>query len=512
MIETLFWGAVVRSVEAIVNASPTILIGLLVAAYFQCVLGREQTFQLFGGRTWKQIPFAWGMGMLLPVCSLGAIPIMTELRRSKLIGGTILAFGLTAPLFNPVSVLYGLSLSHPHVIFTICLCSLLIVTILGWSWDRIFKNEFVEADSPAVLPYGTKRIVGVFVAMFRLAWSRDMLWMLVGVLGVGLLSCFLPANSLQTSAEHGDMMAPLRMASIALPAYVTPMDAMVQLSGMFQHGNSIAAAFTLLILGTGLNLGMVFWSWTAFGFKKTLVWIVMVFALVLIIGYAIDKPLYPKNVTPEGHTHAYDQFCRPFLGEETSSELWGRTRRMIFDGTQAYEGFSLGLLALVVVAGGVLRKFDRRLATESWLASGVTSPSIFGIKDVVLPKWSVAALGFGFLILVSFYGCFIYYPAPSELYPEITATNAETCTRAMSGDFDGALHWIPTYEDQLRKLKISKILRRMKSSDEAQATLAMLEAELEALEHAMDDRDSSAGLRLASNVSRLYSKYRKQSP
>ena len=47
--------------------------------------------------------------MLMPVCSLGVIPIAREMRRSDLRGGD-LAFAMTAPLFNPLSMLYGLTL------------------------------------------------------------------------------------------------------------------------------------------------------------------------------------------------------------------------------------------------------------------------------------------------------------------------------------------------------------------------------------------------------------------
>ncbi len=69
----IFWGAVTRMCQALLHAAPTVIVGILVAAVFRCVLGRAQTFRLFGGTTWRQIPQAWGMGMLLPVCSLGAI-------------------------------------------------------------------------------------------------------------------------------------------------------------------------------------------------------------------------------------------------------------------------------------------------------------------------------------------------------------------------------------------------------------------------------------------------------
>ena len=114
-MDSLLWGAVLRFAQALVQATPTILIGLIVAGVFRQLLGHSGTRRLFGDNTWRSLPQAWAVGMLLPVCSLGVIPVLREMRRAGVSGGAILAFGLTAPLFNPISVLYGLTLADPIV-------------------------------------------------------------------------------------------------------------------------------------------------------------------------------------------------------------------------------------------------------------------------------------------------------------------------------------------------------------------------------------------------------------
>ena len=49
------------------------------------------------------------------------------------------------------------------------------------------------------------------------------------------------------------------MTLVAIPIYATPMLAMSQLGMMFAHGNSPGAAFSLLILGTGVNFATLLW-------------------------------------------------------------------------------------------------------------------------------------------------------------------------------------------------------------------------------------------------------------
>ncbi|MCA9199870.1 MAG: permease, partial [Planctomycetales bacterium] len=124
---TITAGMLLRFIEAALAAAPTLLIGAVVAGVLRHLVGTERTRQLFGGETWRGQLKAWAWGMLLPVCSLGVFPIMAELRRSKVSTGSIITFALTAPLFNPLSLLYGFSLATPGMVFAFAFASLIIV-------------------------------------------------------------------------------------------------------------------------------------------------------------------------------------------------------------------------------------------------------------------------------------------------------------------------------------------------------------------------------------------------
>ena len=128
MSGAIFWGAALRVGEPLLQASPTILVGFFIAGIIRRFLGYELTYRLFGGNSRRGLLQAWLIGMALPICSLGAIPVIRELRRTGLPGGTILAFALAGPLFNPLSLLYGLTLSEPRTILGFALCSLVVVT------------------------------------------------------------------------------------------------------------------------------------------------------------------------------------------------------------------------------------------------------------------------------------------------------------------------------------------------------------------------------------------------
>jgi len=503
-MESLFWGAVLRFVQALVQATPTILVGLIVAGVFRRLLGHAGTRRLFGDNTWRSLPQAWAVGMLLPVCSLGVIPVVREMRRAGVSGGAILAFGLTAPLFNPISVLYGLTLADPIVILTFSFCSLVIVTVVGIGWDKLFPNTAAAEPEPPAVAYGAKRMLSVAVFSARELAGPSSLYIAAGLLGVAVLSLLLPAGYLQNAAEHNDPWAPLFMAAVAIPAYATPMTAMVQLASMFQHGNSVGAAFALLALGAGANLGLVVWVARNYGAKRAVVWFGLLIAVVVGLSYGVDKPLYPHGVEPAGHTHAFDIYCAPFQpGTSNALQMaWLTFREKI----APHEIVAVFVLGLLLAAGLVLSRWDRLGRVERWLQQ---QPTARPRLDVVLPGPVLGGIALIGLIAVSIFGCYVYYPPPSEIFEEMRIINTEVASAASSQDWDTALYWIPIYDDWTRKLQVSMFLRGEDLTPYRRAKADVLRDKLELLKHEVEDREVQPSHELGMAVMRAYSRMRR---
>src|ERR1700756_2258319 len=151
MVEGIFWSIVLRTGQIAVDSSMTLLCGFIVAGVMRRMLGAEGTRRLFGGAGWKGLFRAWAVGTLLPVCSLGVIPIAREMRRAGVPSGTILAFVLAAPHINPLSLLYGLTLSEPLVIICFAIGSLVIALTAGVVWGRFLVSE-LDMTAPAEEP------------------------------------------------------------------------------------------------------------------------------------------------------------------------------------------------------------------------------------------------------------------------------------------------------------------------------------------------------------------------
>lgn len=509
-MESLFWGIVLRIAQATLQGAPFIFTGLCIAATFHRLLGEKNTKRIFGSNSLMSLIQSWVIGMILPGCSLGVIPMVKQLRRSGIAVGTIFAFALSSPLFDPLSLLYGLTLSKPFTILAFATCSLVVVTLSGSLFDHWFPDtELPVHELPPTAP-GVRRLLAVLVVMAREITGTSAIYIGCGLLGAGLLAACLPKGSMATSMAHENPLSPLLMTLVAIPAYATPMTAMGQLGSMFQHGNSIGAAFTLLTLGAGMNLGLLVWMVVNYGWKQAATWLAMMFVVVIGLSYGIERPLYPADVEPANHTHAFDSYCLPFEHGVTPPQgyLAELDRRLRFE-TQPHEWAGAALLIGLVTIGVGLKLLDRVWVIETWLNQTSVAAAEARRFDVDVPPTVLAGVGVLGIVAMSLVGCFVYYPAEQESTAELNTALTEALSAALSGKRDQASHWIPVCETWNRRLQVGMYLRHRELPEYHRWKSRILQDRLEELEHMLEDDDPPIDIRRqVAATSRAFSRLR----
>ncbi len=505
-MENQLWGMLFRLLQVTSHAAPTILVGFLVAGVMKRLMGYELTKEAFGGDSLLSIPRAWLIGMLLPVCSLGAIPVIRQMHKAGVPGGAILAFALSAPLFNPISLLYGLSLSNPVVIITFAALSLLIVTIVGLLIEKCFP--FPERHMEIVPPvsFGVRRMVAVGVAASRDAFSGLWLYIALGLVGSAAISLFLPYGFLQDKAERTDVWAPFFMAVVSMPVYETPMTMIIKLGDMFQHGNSVGAAFSLMILGAGVNVGVVFWLWRHYGKLRTFGCLGTLFLIVVGLSYLVDKPLTPTGVSPAGHTHAFDVYCSPF--RPTDSVTFDLVRQRFTQNLQLFEVVSLlGWAALML--GGWLLSHDRKGRVDKWLETQVDRT---GTWDVELSARFLGVASLVGLVAASVLGSYMYYPPIEDIFDEMKEAQIPLASAGVTQDWEGVQYWLPIIDDWSRRVQVSAYLRRIPQNEFHEIQAKIFRDKLDLLRHAAEEREPEvarqASFAMQKAFSRLKAAYR----
>jgi uncharacterized protein len=498
MLSSVFWSIVLRTGENAVESSMTLLCGLVVAGVMRRMLGAEGTRRLFGGPGWNGLLRAWAVGTLLPVCSLGVIPIAREMRRAAVPSGTILAFVLAAPHINPLSLLYGLTLSEPLVIICFAIGSLIIALAAGAMWDRLLASEqdaAMPGDEPMPAP-GLKRLLAVVVAAAREAASPTMGYVLIGLIFTGLLAGLLPHGCLGTTMRHDNWQSSLLMTAIALPLYSGPLQGMMRLGLMFEHGNSVGAAFALFELGIGINLGLIVWLTTLFGWRRVLVWLGLISAATLVLAYAVEQPLYFAH-EEAGHTHAFDDWTSPFPSGSTVD--WQIVRDKLLQKVEVLEPVALGGLALLILLGLILQKFDPLTLPSPAGEEGRVSGRVeaFLVKqplpsDRPVAVWNrnvpgpvLGLLALVGLVIFSVVALYIYYPAPKEAFEEIVRVRADASAAVFSGHKEEAIRQIQQWDLLTRKLQVGVFIRTGRMDPEVTQATEDLRERLEDLRDAL---------------------------
>lgn len=483
-MDVMIVGGLIRFFQALAVAAPTMIVGLFIAGLLKYYLGTSGTVRLFGGNGLRSLPQSWLIGMLLPVCSIGVIPILREMKRMGIRPGAITAFALSAPLFNPLSLLYGLTLSRPYVIVGFAFASLGVVTVLGVLWDRLTQWKQVDQPSdPDVI--GLRRIALTFFYMAKEMYGPTGGLALFAFFGLFLLGGFLPHGALQNSVEQLDPWAPLTMAIVAIPIYAPPMLTMSQLGMMFAHGNSPGAAFCLLLLGTGVNLATLGWVAFSYGIKPTILWFTVLFSVVVGVAYAVERPLIPPGVEPAGHTHAFDVYTNPLISSQGLTAMTALNK--VAESIGVVEKIGIGVLLVLTVLGLAvrypLRNWIEQLHIQC-LPSNYASESNRWNRPV--SSTVVGATGLIGLVVLSVVACYAYYPAPEEVLEEMRIARTEVLSGASSRDYPRALHWIPILEEWSRKLEVGHALRTFNLRPYQKMQAHLLRKKLELLEHAIE--------------------------
>lgn len=508
MAESVFWGFLLRCGQGAIEAALTLLVGVVVAGVFRRMLGPAGTRRLFGTGP-KGLFRGWLAGMLLPVCALGVIPVAREMRRSGVPGGTVLAFVLAAPLLNPLSFLYGLTLAEPVVIVTFAALSLVLSTLAGLLWDRVFarttdaaeSDELAQkADAEPLPPAGLRRVLAVFVTAATELSGRDLAFYAAGIAGSALLSAAIPFGALQHTMHHSDKSSPLLMTALAVPLYSSPLPGMMKIGLMFEHGNSVGAAFVLFALGIGTSLGTLAWLFIDFGPRRAAPWFAAYVGIILALGYACEPLLYDTRKSEADHTHAFDDYSAPFPGGSGGpAEVRAKLAEKFGPLEQpAVYGF-VALLALGLAA----RRADRNGAVERWL----TAPAAARVRskwDVTVPGPVLGALALLGLVAFSVVGAYLYYPDRRQCFDEMAAVHADAVVATRTGKKDEAIRHLEHWDLLTRKLQVGVYIRDFAVTPEQAKAADDLREELEEVRDALIAGDADGARALLPKLEAAY--------
>ncbi|MEZ6143169.1 MAG: permease [Zavarzinella sp.] len=503
----IFWSVVLRTAQTAIESSSTIFTGILIAAIMRRMLGQAATRKLFGGSGIKGLLRAWVIGSLLPICALGVIPVARELRRSGVPPATVLSFILAAPQLNPLSFLYGLTLSEPIVILVFVAATMAIAVFGGQLWKWCFKDDEQVIDDEPLPPPGLKRLGIVLVTAARITVSSSALYMLVAILLTGAIAGGIPHGQMGRTMRHDDPFSPLLMMGLGLPIYSGVLPGMMRIGLMFEHGNSVGASFVLFESVVGCNLGLIAWLVVSYGVRRISIWLLCIVAVVLVSAYAMEKPLYFAN-EEASHTHAFDEWTSPF--PEGTNVQGATVYDKAMEKVEVLEPLALGGIAFFALLGAGLLGSDRTDRLDQWL---LKSAPLKENQQVSVWNRKVPGPVLGFvalLVLIAFSGValFIYYPDKKQAMEEIRSARADAVTAVRVKNYQEAIRQLEQWDLLSRKMQVGVFLRTGSLREDQSAATQELRDVLEEIRDAMIAQDHATGMKFLPQLEEKHRTFR----
>ncbi|MCQ2390452.1 MAG: SO_0444 family Cu/Zn efflux transporter [Kiritimatiellae bacterium] len=296
--------------------APWLLGGFLLAGIISVLMPREWVVRAMGrSRGWRGVLNAVLIGVPLPICSCGVLPLTAGLRKAGAGRGAVAGFLISTPQTGVDSVLATYSLLGLLFAVVRPLAAFLTGIVGGVVVDWMTMADEKPAAESCCCHCHEKResahacccadeeaaVQGnVVVRVLRTAYGEllgEMVWPLVlGLVIAALLTAFVPENFFATAFGGNDWLAMPVMIVVGFPMYVCSTASIPIAVSLILKGLSPGAAFVFLMVGPAINAASLATVSTLIGRRAAVAYALVIALGALICGIIIN--LLPFELLP----------------------------------------------------------------------------------------------------------------------------------------------------------------------------------------------------------------------
>ncbi len=272
--------------------SPYLLFGFFVAGLLGVMVSRDWVEHHLGGKgAWPLIK-ASILGVPLPLCSCGVIPVSMSLHKHGASKGSTISFLLSTPQTGVDSIFVTFSLLGP--IFAIFRPLAAFITgIIGGGLVNIFdetdgKSDHAKCDNDCCSPSRKTRLVGAFKFAFVTLPGDIGKAMLVGLAIAAFIGAIIPQDYFAGKLGH-QVVELLVMMALGIPIYVCATASVPIAAVLIMSGFSPGAALVFLMTGPATNAASFTTIWKRLGAKTALLYLAAVAVCALTGGLLLNS-------------------------------------------------------------------------------------------------------------------------------------------------------------------------------------------------------------------------------
>jgi uncharacterized protein len=297
--------------------APWLLLGFFVAGIMSELIP-ESVMERFAGKPglWSIVKVSL-LGVPLPICSCGIVPVAAALKKRGASRGAVSAFLITTPQTGAESIAVTWSmLGWIYALFRVA-AAFLTGIICGIAVEHLAPPH-VEAEEPEVTSCCTQKSCcsdaeeaeptskpNPYVRVFAYAFGdlpRDLgNLLLIGLVAAAALEFFIPKDFL--SGLGGSPWAMLLMLAAGLPMYVCSTASVPIAAALMLKGVSPGAALVFLVTGPATNAAALTALSKIIGKRALIIYLTTLVILSLAFGFLLDM-IPGVNGAKEAMEHA----------------------------------------------------------------------------------------------------------------------------------------------------------------------------------------------------------------
>ncbi len=300
-------------VMVVMMMAPYLLLGFAIAGLLSLFFTPAWVARHLGRKGLWQVVKAALIGVPLPLCSCGVLPLAFALRKAGAGKGATVSFLASTPQTGVDSIFLTYSLLGPVIALLRIIAAFFSGIVAGLLTDWVCRKETPEAEKkeaglstsccceteacpadeePLFTEKPRWRSAAAWQRAFRQGFvvlPRDMARpLLLGVLIAGLVSALVPEGLLSSVIPPGPMGYLLALI-IGIPMYVCSASSVPIAALLIQAGVSPGAAMVFMIAGPATNSAAVITLWREIGRRGTIAYLASICVIAILSGFLLDS-------------------------------------------------------------------------------------------------------------------------------------------------------------------------------------------------------------------------------
>ncbi|MBC2606536.1 permease [Pelagicoccus albus] len=258
----------------IAEMGPYLILGLAISALLHRFLKQAWIERLMGRRNLSSVLWGSVVGVPMPLCSCGVIPVTMSLHSRGASKGATVSFLTSTPQTGVDSFLATYGMLGPVFAIYKIIVAFVSGVLVGLTTDFFEKDQKAKSDNSLASAQNAKQPTlreslryGFYTMPGDLASA-----LLIGFVLAGLISAFAPEEMLG-NLPGGALSAILLTTLISVPFYICSTGSIPLALALVHSGLPISAALVLLIAGPATNIATITTVRKVLGGRSTLIYV-----------------------------------------------------------------------------------------------------------------------------------------------------------------------------------------------------------------------------------------------